>query len=236
MLSGLAELKQLHVGPNIEHSLSLHCSSTNCRRQKSGNKARYERVEPSGLAMLEQLHLQSNSEHSCHLSSTFSNSHSLMSMWSGHTYARAMRGMMWISIVIPIIFSGCTYCQVAYCLHGLNITLPVFSLAFLAADPNPPTASRERASLSQDISDPCVCHLSMKRLAVMRPFNSSPSSFPILPQSGCAIPASRRALCIVSPFSTSPAAWQSVLPYLMANNQICDLAMYFLPGTNRSFE
>ena len=36
MRSGLAELQQLHVEPNSEHSTYLHCSSPHCRQRKAG--------------------------------------------------------------------------------------------------------------------------------------------------------------------------------------------------------
>ena len=222
MPSGLAELGQLHVEPNSEHSTSLHCSSTNCRHWKAG----WGLETRQGMSEWRHQGLQCSSSHMwsptvsiVNISVPHSQTHTHSQAHGQATPTHAPREA-WCELVIPskLVISDCT---VAYCLHGLNITLPVFSLALLAANSNPPTPSREWASLSQDISDPCIRHPSMKRLAVMRSFSSSPSSFPILPQSGYSIPASRRAHCIVSPFSTSPAARQSVLPYLMANDRTC---------------
>ena len=67
---GLAELEQLHVEWNSEHSTSLHRSSTHYQRQKAGlgleMRLGYERTEPSGLAVLEQL--RSNSDCGQHIS------------------------------------------------------------------------------------------------------------------------------------------------------------------------
>jgi len=56
MHSGLAELQQLHVELNSEHSTYLHCSYAHCRQRKAGRgletRLGYKRAEPSGLAVL----------------------------------------------------------------------------------------------------------------------------------------------------------------------------------------
>jgi len=66
MHSGFAELEQLHVEPNSEHSTFLHRSSILCRRQKAGQDLEtrlvYEQIEPSRLSVLEQLLVESNSD------------------------------------------------------------------------------------------------------------------------------------------------------------------------------
>jgi len=68
--SGLAELEQLHVELNSEHSTSLYCSSTHYRQQRAGRALEkglgYEQVERSDLSVLEQLHVEFNSEHILH--------------------------------------------------------------------------------------------------------------------------------------------------------------------------
>ena len=94
--SGFAELEQLHVELNSEHSTSSHCSSTHYRRWKAGQglemRLGYEQSEPSGLAVLVQLHVVLNSEHGWHIP------HSQTHYQATPTHVASARGMTRICI------------------------------------------------------------------------------------------------------------------------------------------
>ena len=97
--SGLAELEQLYVEPNSEHSTSSHHSSTHCRQSKLGGgvqaseairaccaRATTCRVE-QWTWLTSQFHTQT---HTIYI---------LTSMWSDHTYACRCEAWCRISIM-----------------------------------------------------------------------------------------------------------------------------------------
>ena len=116
--SGLAELEQLHAEPNSQQLVSLHHSSTHCKRQKAGwgleTRLRYMWVESSGLVVLEQLHVESKKGNVVNISVPYSQSHTIYTLantcqatptnkrcmreaWCGYWYGWVSKTLWWCS-------------------------------------------------------------------------------------------------------------------------------------------